>query len=211
MKKTINYLMTGVIVFSYFFIAIGSSESTPEEEKKKEASFLDTIPQSQKAFFALEKKYDSLAPEATNDLKGGIIAENKAKDQRKLFSQEGFQNMVVKKWRGTVDKILSIDGDAGLVIKCYKDNGDKSTTFYLTSEALLHEDNLMGKGPIQKSSPLYNKIANLKEYSEIEFSGNFYKSWYSNRYLYSCTKSDWYEHKYLFKISDIKVLKAHSK
>ena len=210
MKKTTNYLMTGAIIVSYFFIAIGSSENTSKDkEKKNEASFLDTIPQSQKSFFALEKKYDSLAPEATNDLKAGIIAENKAKDQRKLFSQEGFQNMTVKKWRGTVEKILSIDGDAGLVIKCYINNGDKSTTFYLTSEALLHEDNLMGKGPIQKSSPLYNKIANLTEYSEIEFSGNFYKSLYSNRYLYSCTESDFYELKYLFKISDIKVLKAH--
>lgn len=211
MKKTTNYLMTGAIIVSYFFIAIGSSESTPEAEELKEASFLDTIPQSQKAFFALEKKYDSLAPEATNDLKGGIIAENKAKDERKLISQEGFQNMTVKKWRGRVEKILSIDGDAGLVIKCYLNNGDKSTTFYLTSEALLNEDNLMGKGPIRKSSPLYNKIANLTENSEIEFSGNFYKSWYANRYLYSCTERDFYEHKYLFKISDIKVLKANSK
>jgi len=84
--------MTGVIVFSYFFIAIGSSESTPEEEKKKEASFLDTIPQSQKAFFALEKNMIHLPPKRLMNLKGGIIAENKAKDQRKLFSQEGFQN-----------------------------------------------------------------------------------------------------------------------
>lgn len=118
--------------------------------------------------------------------------------------------MSVKKWRGKVEKILSIDGDAGLVIKCYFNNGDESTTFYLTSEALLKEDNLMGKGPIKKSSPLFNTIANLTENSEIEFSGNFYKSWYSNRYLYSCVENDFYEQKYLFKISDIKVLKAHS-
>ncbi len=211
-----QYILKIVVAYGIVLVAVmyllkncsTQNKNQTEAATNEVKSPLDSIPASQMAFFKLEKKYDSIAPQATNALKGGIILENKAAEEKLLFNSDGFKNMHVKGWRGTVMKILSIDGDAGLIIKCKSEiKSLENTEFYLTSEAIVDEDNLMGKGPINKKSTLFNKIANLNENDIVEFSGNFYKSWFSNRYLYSCSEKEIYEHKYLFKIDEITLVK----
>ena len=210
MKKNIFITLSTLCI--YFLIAVASSSSDKKKESKEEkvSSFLDTLNQSQKDFLALEMKYDTIFDNCKNDLQFSVKADEKDKAQRELFKGEGFSRMGVQNWRGIVDKVLSINGDAGIKIHVMyePENTITSPGFYLTSESILDDYNLLGKGTIKKSSPIFNTIENIQEGSEIEFSGNFIKSVYSNRLLFTNSQYVNLEQEYLFKITDLKVLKA---
>ena len=209
-----KFLVSLVVMASYFIIAVASSggndKDSKEKNEKKIASFLDTLPQSQKDFLAIEMKYDTIFDNCKNDLQFSSKSDDKDKELKDLFKKEEFRSMEVKNWRGVVEKVLSINGDAGIKIHVMYEPEHTITSpgFYLTSEAILEEDNQMGKGSIGKSSPLFKQIVDLQEGSEIEFSGKFYKSWFANRFLYTNTEYVNLEQEYLFKVTELKVLKA---
>jgi len=212
-------ITTAVILSVFFGLAIasssdknknGSDESdSNKSEKEKTASYLDTLPDSEIALINLEMKYDTLFDNSDNDLQRSVAQDNKKNDQKKLFAGPGFNGLAIENWRGEVEEVLSINGKAGLKVKC-PSNGEDDLFwggFRLTSEPATDEEIYLGKGPIAKNSPVFNEILNLKRGDIIEFSGNFYKSFFSNLFLYSC--SEYYNtqnQEYLFKFDKIKKL-----
>jgi len=203
----------------FFLLAIGSgsdkgADKKEDKEDKKESTYMDSAHITQKDFFKIVSKYDSIFKTASdgNKIQFQGMVDDKNKDLKEFFKRSDIVKFQVDNWIGRVKEIQTRWNGGGLKVYCNSEAKNYAiyggSTFYLNSTNVFDDASLDVATEISKKSDLYKKLATLKEDAIIRFSGKFVKapSYYSVSYILSNSEYANADQEYLFKFTDVQEI-----
>ena len=200
------------VITIFLLLAIGSGSSGSDSPEN--TSFMDSADITQKDFFDIVTKFDSIFESRAdgNKIQFQEMCESKNAALKEYFKREDIKNFKVENWLGEVQEIQSLYNGGGLKVLCNSLGSHytyKGTNFSLNTRND-YDDVLLDYTAVKKSSDLYKKISVLKKGSIIKFSGKFIKStgYYRSTYIVSNSEYANADQEYVFQFTDVEELKS---